>query len=218
MGRFFNMDTPVMRFLSRVGELMILSALWLVCCCGIVTVGAATAALHRCVFNLRADKPGGPVTFFRAFRDNFIKATVLWLLVLVAAAALFGLYLLTLLIENDIAAMAVMVVLCLVFFVTLIFTVWAFPLAAYFHNTLGGTMKNALLLGLGQLKSSIPACALVLLPWVALLFMGEMWFGLLVFWLFLAPGAVSWGVTGVLQGVFSKYAEGEHGISADKAE
>lgn len=46
MGSFFNMDSPVMRFLSRLCDLMILNILCLICCIPIVTIGASITALY----------------------------------------------------------------------------------------------------------------------------------------------------------------------------
>ena len=38
-------DTPVFTVFSRIGDMMILSLLWLLCCLPVVTIGASTAAL-----------------------------------------------------------------------------------------------------------------------------------------------------------------------------
>ena len=46
MSGFFNMDSPVMRFLSRVCDLMILNFMCLICCIPIVTIGASVTALY----------------------------------------------------------------------------------------------------------------------------------------------------------------------------
>ena len=42
---FFNLDSPVMRFLTKVADLIILNILFLICCIPIVTIGAASTAL-----------------------------------------------------------------------------------------------------------------------------------------------------------------------------
>ena len=46
MSSFFNMDSPVMRFLSRLCDLMILNILCLICCIPIVTIGASITSLY----------------------------------------------------------------------------------------------------------------------------------------------------------------------------
>ena len=52
MGKFFNLDAPVIQWLGKVGQMMLTSVTWLVCCLPIFTIGAATAALYRMMFNL----------------------------------------------------------------------------------------------------------------------------------------------------------------------
>ena len=46
MSGFFNIDSPIMRFLSKVCDLMILNALCIICCLPIVTAGASVTALY----------------------------------------------------------------------------------------------------------------------------------------------------------------------------
>ena len=45
MSSFFSMDSPVMRFLSRVCDLIILNLLAIVCSIPIVTIGAYITAV-----------------------------------------------------------------------------------------------------------------------------------------------------------------------------
>ena len=45
MSSFFNMDSPIMRFLSRVCDLIILNLLIIVCCIPVFTAGASITAL-----------------------------------------------------------------------------------------------------------------------------------------------------------------------------
>ena len=56
MRSFFDMDSPVMQAMNKLGSVILMSLLWLVCCLPVVTIGAATAALYRMMFNLREDK------------------------------------------------------------------------------------------------------------------------------------------------------------------
>ena len=41
MGKLFNIDSPVMRFLGKVADLMILNLVTLLCCIPVVTIGAS---------------------------------------------------------------------------------------------------------------------------------------------------------------------------------
>ena len=58
MGRFFNMDSPVMNFLGRVADLVWLNILYIICCLPIFTIGAATSALYYVTMKMVADEEG----------------------------------------------------------------------------------------------------------------------------------------------------------------
>ena len=61
----------------------------------IVTIGAATAALHKVAQAIVYDTDNGIFkTFFRAFRENFKQATALWLMMLFFATAMICNYML----------------------------------------------------------------------------------------------------------------------------
>ena len=40
-----KIDNPFFRFMGKLGDLVILSVLWLLCCLPVVTIGASTTAL-----------------------------------------------------------------------------------------------------------------------------------------------------------------------------
>lgn len=90
--RFFSIDNPVWRFIRKIGNLWILNILWVVCSLPLFTIGASTTALIYACMKLHDDE-GYPVTnFFRSFKENFLQATVIWIIyVLVGALLVWGL-------------------------------------------------------------------------------------------------------------------------------
>ena len=69
--------------LTAVIDLIWAGLLWLLCSLPIVTLGAASAALYYGVVKcIRHERGRLTASFFRAFRDNFRPATLLWLLCL----------------------------------------------------------------------------------------------------------------------------------------
>jgi len=191
--------------MTRVGEMMLFTALWLLCCLPVVTVGAATAALYRMAFNMRQEGTTKITDFFRAFAQNFKKATLLWLAVILAAAVLMGLYFATALVGSDIVRVLLLLVFCVGFIVCYAASIYVFPLTAYFENTVAGTLRNAVGMGMGHLRSTVPACALSLIPWIVAVALPEFFLGMLFLWVFLAPGALAYAITGPLQKVFKIY-------------
>ena len=90
----FDIENPVMRLIIKIFDCMCLSILWLICCLPVVTAGAATAALYATVHRYIRKEEGHLLrTFFGAIRENWKRATLVWLVVLAAGIALYGLVL-----------------------------------------------------------------------------------------------------------------------------
>ena len=91
MGKIFDMDSPVMRFLNRVGDLLILNILMIICCIPVITVGAAYTAMHYVILKMIRGEEGYLIKgFFKSFAGNFKQATVLWLIMLLVIAIYVG--------------------------------------------------------------------------------------------------------------------------------
>ena len=90
MNWLFDMDKPLMRGLSVVTDLIILNILTFICCLPVFTAGAAFTALYTIVIRIIRNEDGSVVKdYFRAFRSNFKKATLLWLGFLALIVILF---------------------------------------------------------------------------------------------------------------------------------
>lgn len=75
-------------FAGKIGSLMWLNVLTLLCCLPVVTAGTACAAMHRVLLQIfRDEETQIAPAFFRAFRENWKQATRIWLIYL----AYFGL-------------------------------------------------------------------------------------------------------------------------------
>ncbi len=81
MNRLFGMDSRLMGALMKIGDLLCLSVLWLVCSLPIFTIGASSAALYAAVLHcLRRNEAGIWKHFRDAFRENFKRSTLAWLI------------------------------------------------------------------------------------------------------------------------------------------
>lgn len=66
---------PLFSFLNLLGQLILLSILWTVCCLPTITVGASTVALYYTVVKvLRRNQDSLFAAFFREFRNNFLQS------------------------------------------------------------------------------------------------------------------------------------------------
>lgn len=89
MGSFFNIDSGIMGFMSKVADMIILSLLWFLCSLPIITIGASTTALYyTAVKSIRRERGYIIRSFFSSFKENFIPGTLLWILFLAIMAVL----------------------------------------------------------------------------------------------------------------------------------
>jgi len=78
MNGLFNLDNPVMKFLTKVCDVMILSLLWFVCSIPIITLGASTTALYYAsVKVVRRDRGYVAKEFFKSFRLNLGQGIIM---------------------------------------------------------------------------------------------------------------------------------------------
>lgn len=78
--KFLSYESPAMQFLSKVGDLLILNLLFLVCSVPLVTLGAAQAGLFTAmrVFRDKENDSSCIKAFFRGFSTGFRRITALW--------------------------------------------------------------------------------------------------------------------------------------------
>ncbi len=80
----FRHDGPIMEFLSTVADLMILDLICIVCCIPIVTIGPALSAKYAVAMRIvRHEEPTIVKPYFKAFKDNFKQALIVWLILMV---------------------------------------------------------------------------------------------------------------------------------------
>ena len=75
MRRLLDINNPIMRFLTAMFDLMALSVLWVVFSLPIFTMGAASTALYSAAYHHWN-------SFFSAFKENFKRSTLTWLVAL----------------------------------------------------------------------------------------------------------------------------------------
>ena len=81
MSSLFNMDSPIMRFLSRVCDIMILNILCIVFCIPIITAGASVTAMYTVTLKMvRGEESYIFKGFLKAFKENFKQSTIIWLM------------------------------------------------------------------------------------------------------------------------------------------
>lgn len=156
MKNLFSPENPVIQFLSRVGEMMIANALFLLCSLPVLTGGAALTALNRVMQDIALGEDAGVVKpFFRAFRDNFRQATVGWLMLLVFLTGMGGNLLLALSYLTGNALLVCKWVLGALTLWILSVGCWYFQLLARYDNTVRQHLTNGAILTAVKLPRSL---------------------------------------------------------------
>ncbi len=211
MGRFFDMDSPVMRFLNRVGDLMILNFLMIVCCIPIITAGAAFTALHYVLLKIVRGEEGYLVRgFFKSFRSNFRQATLIWLLMLLVVVVYVG----DIWIFNYsglVFPKALIIAVVAVAILLLMAAVYVFPLLARFENSVKNTLKNAMLLTFANLPRTILMMACYILPFV----LGYFSTYALLFVIMFGISAPAYAAAWIYSGIFKKLEPEAEQIASD---
>lgn len=91
LSSFLGNDTVFGRLMTRCGILIAANLLFVLFSIAFFTIGAAWTALYTVMFKtLRGDGELNPFqVFWRAFRDNFVQASALWLLLVLLGAFLW---------------------------------------------------------------------------------------------------------------------------------
>lgn len=161
-----NYNNLLIRFLNWMMHIVVLNLLVIMTSIPVITAGASLTAMHYVLLKIVKGEEGHIIPqYFQAFKDNLKQATVMWIgFLVVGLAALLDFRLLKMG-ENR---LPVGVTYLMIFAALVVFYValYAFPLLAAFHNTTGGTLRNAGLLWVYAFPRTILMAVLTLFPFV----------------------------------------------------
>ena len=206
MSKLFRMDSPLMRFLTKIADLMVLNILFCVTSIPLITIGASWTALYSVTLKMVRDEEGSVSrSYFRSFRQNFRQATLLWRGVL-GGLALLGLDIRVLngmaggtapgLLRVGVEILALLGIMVLQYL---------FPSLARFEASLADTLKNACMMALAHLpKTALMTAAAVGAVWITLINNTTIAVGLMV-WPLIGFSLMAFGNSGILRKIFDNY-------------
>ena len=191
MGNIFDPDGKLMELLWKPIHIMFLNLLWVLFSLPFVTIGASTTALYSVLIKMRNGREGKILRdFWTAFRQNFRQATILWLLIVLAAFVFTTDIVFFLNMGGSFGTFSAMLFVGLDVLLLLV-SLYVFPMQAVFDNPIGRTVKSALLLLSRHLGWTVVLLALAILTAVAVILywplIGWFVFGLAAFinaWIF----------------------------------
>lgn len=155
MGRFFNMDSGLFRFLSRLADLMILNILFLLTCIPIVTIGASCTALYYVTMKMARDEDAYIArSYFKSFKENFKQATIIWVVALLLIVLLFfDFQILSVMTSSFVTVIRIALIsVSLIMAMVLLYT---FPVLAKFYNSIKNTVKNAFFMSIRHFPKTL---------------------------------------------------------------
>lgn len=148
-------DNIVVRGLGRLCDFVLLNIMWVIFSIPLFTIGASTTALYTVMLKLVRNEEGYIVKgFLQAFKDNFKKSTVIWLILALVGIIIgvdswlaMGLHSVMQTVFRSVFIIFGLVWLCVVIYV--------FPLTARYENTIRNTIKNAFILSVAKLPYTL---------------------------------------------------------------
>lgn len=160
MSRFFNPDNPVMEFIAKIFDLVILNLISIFSCVPIITIGASTSALSYVTLKMvRGEDPYIWRNFWKSFRQNFKQGTLVWIFsILIFIFLGMDFYIINS--QNTSLFAVVRILLWIVCAVALSVFLYVFPVISHFVCTTKQALKNALLMTFGHLPYTLMMLAL----------------------------------------------------------
>ena len=148
MARAWSPESPTMKALARVFDLILLNMLFILTSIPVVTVGASLSAMHYVLLHMARNEEGYIIKpYFKAFKDNFRQATCAWIIIMLFGGALFADYHFLDRLPEEYRSLfsGVLVAVAIVWLSTI---VYIFPLIARFENSFREIMKNVFVVSL----------------------------------------------------------------------
>lgn len=204
----FHPDSWLIRFLTRVCDLLFLNIALVLSCCTVVCSGAGVTALCSITLKMMRGQDCDPVKgFLRALRENFLTssfAAILLLTDVTLLAVLRGaLYAETLLMPP---AVFVLLSILAVFLTALLS--YLFPLLARFENTFSHHLSNAVRLSLANLPVTVLITTVNLLPLLIGLLFPALLGVVFAFWLLFGFAVGAWINSFYLNRIFENGEDG----------
>ncbi len=166
MGKLFDLDSPLMRALNKIADLMILNLAVLLFVIIPFTGGAALTGMHYVLLKMVRNEDTYVLKgFWKSFKLNFRQATVLWIIQLVLFAIIAVDF--TFIYQNGGTVPPIYVYI--MFGITLILymiSLYIFPLQSRFENPIVNTLKNACMFSILGLPRTVAMTVISFVPLV----------------------------------------------------
>lgn len=203
MDKFFNADNGVMRALSKIFDIGMLTLIYLVFCIPVVTAGAATTSLYYVSAKvLRHNRSYVWREFWSSFKTNFVQSTIIWVITAVIGILLvFNMQIVGANTDSAKSGYLVGVYLAMLF-VLLCISCYVYPIISRFGTKLSQILRLSLYCAFRHFLHTIVMIA-ILAAMVALIYLGMITNIILIF--IFAPGLAGFVYTFPMEHIMKKY-------------
>ncbi len=170
MNGLFNMDNKFFVFMGRVADLVMLNIVFLITCIPLFTIGAAVASMYEITLKMVKNQESYVLkSFFVAFKSNFKQSTIAWLIISVVYIIFYIDFRVISLNAGGVWTALYTILMAIFIFASFVVS-YVFPLQAKFINPIKATFKNAFLMSIRHLPTTLvvvifnaifPACLLI---------------------------------------------------------
>ena len=204
--KFWAIDSPVMRVLGRLGDIIILNMIFVVGCIPVITIGTSLSALYAVAMKMaRGEDPSVWKEFWKAYKRNFKPATICWLIMAVIAALLFVDFRVIGVFRGSNLYSVMRIVLAVILGMWVLMFQYLFPYIARFENGIFATLRNALLLSAAHIPSTIVIVGLSVGSVILTLFTSRSFVIASIIWVFFGFAVLTYAQAFLLCRIFEKY-------------
>ena len=192
MKDFFSLDSKLYKYCNFLSEVLILTILWTICSLPVITVGAATTGMYYVFTRLLSGREGYVSRdFLKSFKQNFVQATFLTILLIFAA---WIIYINIANLKTDSFFWPVQFVLCYELIITLIYI---FPVLSRFEMKTFQLIRTCIFMANRHIFTSF-TCLVLFVAFVAICMYQP-------FLIVVAAGFYAWLTSLMFMKLFRKY-------------
>lgn len=195
--KFFSVDSPLYRFLSKLLDVIKLNFLWILFSIPLITIGASTVAAMSVALKMADDEEGYIGRgFLKAFKENWKQGTALWLITAAAAYAIYLDFQFFEALEGNPILFLIIGIVSIVLAVSAL--LYSYPLTARYENTLFRIINNSIDISRKYVGRTILLAAILCVEFILFQYNATMLF----FGILLGPGFMIFTVASFSKRIF----------------
>lgn len=187
---------------KRLGQILYVNILWLICSLGLITGGAAFCGAYYVWLKL-VDNEDIDITktFFKGFRDNFKQGTLMWVITVLTISASICFW--RLIANDDLSGVLPKIGAGVYTLIIGILNIYVYPLIARYENTFKNIIKNAFAISIQFLYGTILIAIVVAVE----IYVTSLNHKILMASCFFLPGLIVFTVSSVVKRTFTAIEE-----------